>query len=284
MKILLRSVAPLALLLAASSCNRLKSSASGDGGAAADPAGGSGAALVLAGFEGEIGIVTKGKMAGKDGATPMNITTFIKGDKIRLDAPPGMAGTESLGGKGWGVFNGGEKKLFIVDDGKKTAMVIDLNKTENSPLKGFAGHGAPGGGAQKPPPKVTKTGKTDVVAGHKCDIWQVEEEGKGKVGDACIANEGFSWFSLPSAHLPTEHAWAAELMDGKHFPLRFIGYEGGAETGRIEVTRIEKKTLAATLFEIPAGYKIMDLSQMMGGMGGMPSGMPSGFRPPPRRQ
>ncbi len=282
MKIHLRCSVTFALLLAVSSCSKLKSSASADGGVASDPAAGGlpGLGAVLAGFEGEIGIVTKGSMAGKGGAGPQPLTLFIKSDKLRLDMPPGMHGTESMGGKGWVVFSGGDKKLTVVDDGKKTALVIDLNKTENSPLKGLAGRGTPGGGPQKPPPKVTKTGKTDTVAGHKCETWQIDEEGKGKVGEACIANEGFSWFSMPTAHLPSEHSWAGELMDGKHFPLRFIGYEGAAETGRIEVTRIEKKPLAASQFEVPAGYKIMDMSQMFGGPGGMPSGMPSGFRPP----
>ena len=31
-----------------------------------------------------------------------------------LDIPPGMAGSESMGGKGWVVYSGGEKKLFAL--------------------------------------------------------------------------------------------------------------------------------------------------------------------------
>ena len=33
--------------------------------------------------------------------------------------------------------------------------------------------------------------------------------------------------------VPTEHLWMAELLDGKHFPLRFVGYgpDGVKETG-----------------------------------------------------
>ena len=58
----------------------------------------------------------------------------------------------------------------------------------------------------------------------------------------------------------------AELMDGKHFPLRFIAFDkAGAEESRFEVTRIDKKALAPARFEIPPGYKVVDLEQMMRG-------------------
>lgn len=274
----------VALVVSVTACSK-KSGGGGDGGAAPDPAASGGSTLaILNGFEGEVGLVLKGQMAGKGGAAqPVSLALEIKSDKIRLEIPPGMAQGSPVGDKAWGVYNGGEKKIFVVDETKKQAIVLDLNKPGESPLKGLASRGTPGGGAQKPPPKVTKTGKNDKVAGYSCEIWEIAEEAKGKVGEACIAHEGVSWFSFPAAHLPGEHAWAAELLDGKHFPLRFVAFEGGAETGRVEVTRIEKKTLAAAMFEIPAGYKVMDLAQMFGGMGmpsGMPSGMPPGFRPP----
>jgi hypothetical protein len=70
------------------------------------------------------------------------------------------------------------------------------------------------------------------------------------------------------------------------------------EESRLEVTHLEKKALSDSLFEIPAGYRVMDMAAMMGGMGammaaaramasgmpmgmppGMPSGMPSGLPP-----
>jgi hypothetical protein len=269
-----RIVVGLALVLAVTSCNKLKSGATADGGASADPAASGSAGLglgILNGFEGEIGLIVKGSMA--KGGAPQQLTTDIKGDKVRVEMPAGMGGP--TGDKGFIVFSGGEKKLTIVDDTKKQAMVIDLNKQGDSPLKGMASRG--GSGAPKNPPKVTKTGKTDTVAGYKCEIWQIDEEGKGKVGEVCVAQDGFSWLSLPASHLPIEHGWAIELMDGKHFPLRFVGFENGAESGRIEVTRIDKKTIAPSVFEVPAGYRVVDLSQMMQGI---PSGFPSGMTRP----
>ena len=61
----------------------------------------------------------------------------------------------------------------------------------------------------------------------------------------------------------------AELLDGKHFPLRFVGYgpDGKKETGRVEVTKVDKKTLPATDFTYPPTYAVIDIEQMFRGLG-----------------
>src|SRR5262249_35031130 len=156
---------------------------------------------------------------------------------------------------------------------QKTAIVVDLN-TVGEQFKSMVPQHPPSGPAgkdnkpSKPPPKLTKNGTTDKIAGYSCDNWDVTEEAQ-KIATLCIADQSNSWFRLPLTGIPTEYAWALELLDGKHFPMRAIGYKAGAEEGRIEVTKFEKKPMAATLFEIPAGYKVTDvqsmMQQMMGG-------------------
>jgi hypothetical protein len=98
--------------------------------------------------------------------------------------------------------------------------------------------------------------------------------------------------------VPTESLWMADLLDGKHFPLRFVGYgaDGKTETGRVEVTKVDKKTLPATDFTYPPTYAVIDIQQMLrglGAMGGMPGvagvpggmpGMPGGFPVPPHHK
>jgi hypothetical protein len=167
-------------------------------------------------------------------------------------------------------------------------IVVDLNQAGEH-LKSL-GSGAPIPGAKskgdqpsKPPPKVTKTGVMDQVAGFKCENWEVSEESR-KVATLCISDQGASWFHLPLTGIPTEYAWALELMDGKHFPLRMIGYDKatGAEEGRFELTKFEKKPLAQTLFDIPPGYKVVDAAAMfaqLGALQGAPGAMPIGMPP-----
>ncbi len=270
---------------ASTGCSKLKSLAQGGGeGGAAAAAEIMGSALPFAsGFEGEVGVSIKGH-AGGLGEVP-SLVIEVKGDKFRVDLPAGMKGAESMGGSAHVIMNKPDKKLFIVMDAQKQAIVIELDKAGDH-LKAMSaphgGHlGAPAPTAA--PPKVTKTGKMDTVAGYSCENWEIDSE--GKKGVACIAQQGASWFHLPITGIPTEHAWMAELIDGKHFPLRFVSYakDGTTEEARIEVTRIDKKPLAAARFEVPADYKVVDLAQMMQGLGSMP-GMPAGMPHPTHRK
>ena len=94
---------------------------------------------------------------------------------------------------------------------------------------------------------------------------------------------------IPLVGAPAEYAWMIELLDGTHFPLRAIMFEkDGKEGGRIEVTKIEKKALAANVFEIPSGYPQIPPEQLVGelmaaAMGGVgrPGALPPGVTLPP---
>ena len=104
----------------------------------------------------------------------------------------------------------------------------------------------------------------------------------------CIAEEGFSLFHIPLTGAPAQYAWMAELMDGKHIPLRMVTFDkAGVEEGRVEVTKIDKKSEPAASFEVPPGYKIIDLADMFkggaAGPGGPPAGFPPGAHAPPHR-
>jgi hypothetical protein len=246
--------------------------ASGATAASAGVAASAGAGLnVLDGFEGEIGLSAKGKLAGKEGSTtPANFQLLVKDGKFRFDVPEGIAGAQSLG-KAYVLVMPADKKLYAVLDDKKQAVLIDLDKLPTqAKFLGGAAHNEPSGGR---PAQVEKTGKSDTVAGYKCEIWHITSA--KSAGDLCIAEQGTPWFHIPFSGVPAEYAWAAEIVDGKHFPLRFVAAENGVEQGRIEVTSIQKKALSADQFQVPAGYAILNLEQMLGAMlGGMPGGMP----------
>ncbi len=297
----------LASLSCSSGCDKLKALAGGaDGGASAGSEGGAGVGggdsfALLDGFEGEIDVTGKGD---KPAEAPVALALLIKAGKIRVDLPEELAksGAGALGAnaKGYGIFDSAAKKIDVVLDSSKQVIVIDLNKVGEQ-MKGFTPPARPEHGNAAPsketPPKVTKTGKYDTVAGTKCENWDVASD--HREGTVCVAEQGFSWLSFPMSALngvPTEHLWMAELLDGKHFPLRFVGYgpDGVKETARVEVTKVDKKTLPATDFEVPPTYAVIDIAQMFGGMGGMgnmprgmggmPGGMPSGYPMPPHHK
>ena len=70
---------------------------------------------------------------------------------------------------------------------------------------------------------------------------------------------------LPLTGVPPEYAFMLELVDGQHMPLRVVAYDDktGAESGRVEVTKIDRHPLDASLFEVPAGYTVIDAMQMI---------------------
>ena len=238
----------------------------------AAPGAAAGASLaMLDGFEGNVTLAAKGKLGAKGAAgAPVDFTLQVKDGKIRVDVPEGVGDMKDVG-KVYLIVSPVEKKAFAVIDAKKQTVVIDFDKLAAQGKAMSAAH--PSGHAV---PDMKKTGKTDTVAGYSCEIWHLTQA--NQTTDLCIAQQSTPWFRVPLEGVPAEYAWASELADGKHFPLRMVMSEGGAEQGRLEVVSIEKKPLAASLFVVPADYPVLDLQQMlaglMGGMAGMAPGMP----------
>lgn len=116
--------------------------------------------------------------------------------------------------------------------------------------------------------ELTSTGKSEIVAGHRCEYWRVHRKGDdaSKDADVCLASD-LGTFMQPSGpmHRGAASAWQAALKGRDGFPLKVVQMEGGKPVTRFEVTRIEKKALDASLFEPPAGFRKMDMPAMMGG-------------------
>jgi hypothetical protein len=233
----------------------------------------------LKNFEGEIGVQVK-TTTQTTPVPPMVLS--VKGSKVRVDLPDGM-NAPGLGARTHLVLDTPAKALYAVIDDQKQVVKLELDKLGEQ-FKSMKPPGAPAEADKTPaaPPRVTKTGRTNVIAGYKCEDWDVVSP-KGERAQICVSAENASFFEMPAAGLPADQAWAREIFDGQHLPLRFIGYDaaGGEET-RLEVTRLERKPIADTAFAIPEGYKVVDLSQLIknltGALGG-PAGVAGTLRP-----
>jgi hypothetical protein len=292
---LLQSVACASFVLALGGCSKALSSlgiGGNDGGGAAAAT----STLSLAGLEGEVDIAATSKEAGKPDKT-VNVALMVKGNKFRTDMPAGIQGADKIGHV-YGIVDSDAKKAFIVIDNQKEVVEIDMN-TIGDQVKAMAPPTKPTApGTPEPPkypPKVTKTGKTDTVAGYSCEIWDIQntEPGDKSKADVCVAQQGVSWFHFPMTGAPAEYAALGELVDGSHFPLRAVatGKDGVTEQGRVEVTKIDKKPLDANLFIPPPAYKVVNIQEAMqgfmaaamGGAGGAGGAgiPPGGFGRPP---
>jgi hypothetical protein len=267
----LRTLATLSVcVLSLSACDKLRGSAGADGGSSSTTSGGgitglASKALSLVSPTGEAfeGAITMNNTRASKAADV--IVYEVKGDKLRFDDPARHA---------YVIFNAADKKMITVDDTKKTAMVIDLDQMQK--LAGSMGAGGPHPTAPTGPSdedvSIDMSGGTDVVAGYTCDKWKITETNKktSKVRktDACLA-KGIGFPDMSMGQAGATKSWMSKLVTDKFFPLRAVTTEDGVEQSRMEVTKIEKKTLDAARFEVPAGYTVTDMAQMMKGLEGM---------------
>jgi hypothetical protein len=233
----------------------------------------------LAGFEGEIDLAAQSSSPSRP---TQNVNMLVHNDRIRLDSIPGTDAASAFGGNAYLLFRVADKKLDIVAAPRKQVFELDLSNPDNLKSLAKAAPAAKGhpNGVPEPPPKLTKTGKKETIAGYSCEDWDVTSaKDHRKKQSFCIADLASSFFHLPLPELPAEYGFAGELLDGQHLPLRIITYDErtGAESGRLEVSKFDPHPVDPAKFEVPAGYAVVDLMQMLGAFGrvpGMPSGLP----------
>lgn len=282
-------VAVALVAFAGGGCKKDSASSSATGSAAtgADPA--SIAGSPFAGdFEGTIALHAASPSDGKSG----DITFHVKKDLARVDLPKSLTNDAHLGADNvWLLFSGPEKRGYAVIDAQKSAIFVDFAKVreQTSAMQGKSPAAMLKDAAKGPKPDLKKTDKKDTVAGLPCTEWELtsKAEGKDQLVRICVAESQAGWLSsLGEKMLPDDYAFAAALADGKHFPVRAVAFEGGKETGRVEVTKFTKEPVADALVHVPEGYAKTDLFQMLQSMmqlGGGTLGGGSGPVPPALR-
>ena len=116
---------------------------------------------------------------------------------------------------------------------------------------------------------VKRLGK-DHVAGLACENVRAVETGKKTEYEICVSTELASgeWMrALQGQQRGAGGIWVKALKDAgvEGFPVRMVIKESetGPVTMKMEATKVERKSLPASLFEVPPGYKE---TSMMGAM------------------
>ncbi len=256
----------------------------GDGGST----GGGALSFLDTTFEGEITMNIQGKPGSKDG--PKSVLVSLKTPRVRVDAGPEVApGNPFLAGGIAFIIDPPAKKGYGLLNSQKKAIVLDFDKAKGG-FKPPSMGGGPSGGSAPPedPPKIEKTGKKDTIAGYACDVWKITS--KTSHAEACLA-EKLKWIDFTDLAIQSP-AFAAivAVSDFNHLPLRVVTFDDkNVEEGRMEVTKLDKKTIADAKFAVPPDFQIVELSQLLGGLGGPPGAggpggpgrRPPGFVPPP---
>jgi hypothetical protein len=191
---------------------------------------------------------------------PGQLVYRVKGSRIRADIS-GVSGSPA--GGMYMLMDAKSGTMMSVMPAQKMYMTMDM-KAMAERMKQHRGHGQPARG------KITPTGKTETVAGHKCEHYLVGEQ---QDQDICAA-KGFGMFMAGSGAgmgggrglwggLPPGLEEYEKFAKDGFLPLRITSLRHGTQEVVLEAKSIERKSLDAALFDVPAGFQAMDMGRMM---------------------
>jgi hypothetical protein len=129
-----------------------------------------------------------------------------------------------------------ERKLFLLMESQSAYVEQDLGNAVESE-----------GSADAPP--VTRTGRKETIAGHECEVLQVDDK------EICVARGLGTYLNvggniMQGGMLP----WQKAMLKEKLFPLRVTLADG---TVQMLVTDIQRKAVDPSMFRVPANYTKM---------------------------
>ncbi len=185
------------------------------------------------------GVITFQMNVGQAGPSIMQYS--VKGPNVRMDmAAPGT--------NIFTLFNSTTKIIQIVIPMQQMYMerTVEPEAIADSASRGTR--------------KIVWTGRKETVAGYECEHAMVPED-DGTSTDVCLAKGLGAFVQMNGLGRgrggPQRGGWEGYV--GNDFPLKV--QQGGRTM--MEATKIEKKTLDASMFTIPDGYRKMSM-----GMGG----------------
>ena len=179
---------------------------------------------------------------------PDTMTQITKGSKIRF---------EGMGESHGAMIMDGANRIMILPD-KKQYMILPAN----------LGAREVGEEAKKHKGTAEKTGKTETIAGIKCEDWHykgTKSDGKPEEGEACVANGAGLMINRLSGGMAGEYfnaggqAFADAMKNG-------AGIMKVTENGKLqfEAVRAQRTSVPDAMFAPPPDYTPLT---MPGGMG-----------------
>jgi hypothetical protein len=214
-------------------------------------------------FEGEVDM----KMTRANSDKTILMQYYVKGHKVRTQ----IEGQN--GNAGGGIYDWQTNEMIIIMDKQKMYMVSQLHPEKFTYNKD--NHF-----------KMAKTGNTLNILGYTCQEWDyTSDNNNGKIWLA--AGIGNWWGTQMAAQAdklpPDQKSMVSMVISQNLFPMKSqsIDKSGNVKNG-MEVVKVEKKSLDASFFEVPEGYKKLDMGNMFGGNANQPAGSsnPSGSPDP----
>ena len=187
------------------------------------------------------------------GNGPSSFTYYLKGDKARVEME--MPAQAQMMGKAAFIIDGDQRTMTTLIPQMKMYMQMPMPSMDSTSYNGNINDAG----------KPVKVGDTEVILGHKCEHWKINDEDGGTVN---LWNaKGFGNFMMPGMGgmqgQGRQPQWLKDLMSQGFFPLKIVvtKKDGSTEMSMV-ATKIEEKSLGSSLFEIPSGYNKMNIPNM----------------------
>jgi len=151
------------------------------------------------------------------------------------------------------IFDNGTNKMYTLISQMKSYMEIPINMDEKNDNQNDK---------MDDNDRPVKTGKTDKIAGVECEQWIIKNpEGETELWNA----KGFGNFLFVQNNAfmkrnSNRPQWVKDIMEEGFFPFRIISKDpNGNVEMKMEVTDVQRKNLSSSMFEIPSGYKKMNI-------------------------
>jgi len=195
-------------------------------------------------FEGVVTMRITG--VGRDQA-PRDVDYLSRAGKVRINSESPMGSVSIIGVPS-------EKKMYVLMDARSMYLEVPLDASL-LPIGDASGASAA--------PKVTRTGKKEIIADIECE--HVTVEAAQQTTDVCVA-KGLGPFinaTNPMAALggggrggSAADGWLRALGTDGLFPLKVTRQDGVVS---MLVTKVDRKKLRDAQFAIPGNYTKMDL-------------------------
>ena len=218
-------------------------------------------------FEGTIVFL----MSKDDGAKPDTMVQTTKGKNARLDG----GGREKYSI----IFDGDGHRMLMVQPAQKKYFVMSETQVQmmRAQAEAMAKQYSKNADDDEPNMQFSNTGRTETVAGTKCQVWHgtTVEDGKKKEGEACVATGvGFIGLSTewdnPMLHGGGRQSKMMEtyrkLVGPNKGVLKIVEFRDGKSQTMMEAVSINRAPVPAAAFQPPAGYSEVNVAEQMGKM------------------
>ncbi|MGH7585753.1 MAG: DUF4412 domain-containing protein [Gemmatimonadales bacterium] len=195
-----------------------------------------------------------------------------KGRKFRLD---GIGESKRGPGVAMIVDADADRMVMLMPADKRAMVMTKADMEQMAEMAKGMGVDAEVETGGKPELDFARTGRTETVAGVRCEVWAgaFADKDKRREGEVCLADGvGFALLDAMASNpmlgrgVSNELARYHRLVGPNKGILKVTALENGTRKVQLEATRIERKAVDNATFATPEGYTEVNMGQMMQGM------------------